>query len=117
MKKLISAIIAFVFFVQCTPKDQKIPKDILPIDSMKVIVWQLIEVGDYAKFLKEKDTAIKSLNTAYFNQVLKLHHLNKQVFFKNFNFYQSHPYFNTLLFDSVNAYGARQKLIINRFRQ
>ena len=34
---------------------------------MKIIVWHLIEAGDYATSLKEKDTTIKSLDTKYFS--------------------------------------------------
>jgi uncharacterized protein DUF4296 len=117
MSKIFIAIILFVFFVQCTPEDKKIPSEILPVDTMKIIVWHLIEAGDYATSLKEKDTTIKSLNTKYFSEVLKLHHINKENFFKSFNFYQSHPYFNNVLFDSVNAYASRQRNQIYKSRQ
>jgi hypothetical protein len=89
MSKIFIAIIISVFFVQCTPQNKKIPSDVLPVDSMKIIVWHLIEAGDYATTLKEKDTLIKSLDTKYFSEVLKLHHLDKKSFFKSFNFYQS----------------------------
>ncbi len=91
--------------------------EILPVDSMKIIVWHLIEAGDYSTFLKEKDTTVKSLDTKYFSQVLKLHHIDKNKFFKSFNYYQSHPYFNNILFDSVNAYASRQRNEIYKHRQ
>ena len=84
---------------------------------MKVIVWNLIAAGDYATSLKEKDTLIKSLDTKYFSEVLKLHHLDKNNFFKSFNFYQQNPYFNNILFDSVNAYASRQRNQIYKLRQ
>lgn len=109
MSKLSVVIIILMFFVGCTPRDKKIPSEILPVDSMKIIVWHLIEAGDYATFLKEKDSTIKSLDTKYFSEVLKLHHMDKNSFFKSFNFYQSNPYFNNILFDSVNAYASRQR--------
>jgi hypothetical protein len=117
MSKIFLAIIISFFFVRCTPEDKKIPSEILPVDTMKIIVWHLIEAGDYATSLKEKDTTIKSLDTKYFTEVLKLHHLNKGNFFKSFNFYQTHPYFNNVLFDSINAYASRQRNQIYKFRQ
>lgn len=116
MKKILIIIIPFILFFNCTPEDKKIPKDVLPVDSMKIIVWHLIEAGDYASSLKEKDSTIKSLNTIYFSEVLKLHHLDKESFLKSFKFYQTHPYFNTLLFDSVNTYASRQRNNIYKFR-
>ena len=109
MNKISVAIIILLFFVRCTPQDKKIPSEILPVDSMKIIVWHLIEAGDYATSLKEKDTTIKSLDTKYFSEVLKLHHIDKPSFFKSFNFYQSHPVLNKVLFDSINAYASRQR--------
>ena len=51
MKKLIY-LLALLFFYACTPKDKKIPKEILPVDSMKIIVWQLIQAGD--RYFKRK---------------------------------------------------------------
>ena len=117
MSKLFVAITILLFFAGCTPQDKKIPSEILPVDTMKIIVWHLIEAGDYATSLKEKDSAIKSLDTKYFSEVLKLHHIDKPAFFKSFNFYQSNPYFNNILFDSVNAYASRQRNQIYRNRQ
>lgn len=117
MKKIIYLFAVIILFARCTPKDKKIPKEILPVDTMKIIVWQLIEAGDYATYLKGKDTTIKSLNTAYFSQVLKLHKLDKKSFFKSFNFYQTHPYFNGILFDSVNAFAQRQRNQIYKYRE
>jgi Domain of unknown function (DUF4296) len=117
MRKISIAIIISIFFIRCTPEDKKIPAEILPLDSMKIIVWNLIEAGDYATSLKEKDTTIKSLNTKYFTEVLKLHHINKDNFLKSFNFYQTHPFFNNVLFDSVNAYASRQRNQIYKQRQ
>lgn len=94
----------------CTPKDKRIPKDILPVDSMKIIVWHLMEAGEYSAYLKEKDSTMKTFNTTYFAEVLKLHHLDKNDFVKSFNFYQNNPYYNDILFDSVNAYATRQRV-------
>ena len=84
---------------------------------MKIIVWHLIEAGDYASSLKSKDSTIKKLNTAYFSGVLKLHHLDKATFLKSFNYYQAHPNFNGILFDSVNAYAQRQRSEMFKIRQ
>ncbi len=117
MNKFFIIIIISFFFIRCTPKDEKIPPEILPMDSMKVVVWNLIEAGEYATFLKEKDTTLKSVNTKYFSEVLKLHRIDKINFFKSYNFYQSHPYFNNILFDSVNAYSLRQRNQIYKSRQ
>ena len=117
MKKGIFLIINFIILLSCTSKDKKIEKGIIDIDSMKVIIWHLVEAGDYATSLKSKDSTIKLLNTTYFSAVLKLHHLDKATFLKSFNYYQAHPNFNGILFDSVNAYAQRQRNEMYKLRQ
>lgn len=109
MRKCILPVLIFLFAVSCATNDTKVPKDILPVDKMKTIVWDLIQTGEYANSLKEKDTTKKSLNTSYFSQALQLHHISKTDFFKSYNFYEKHPVLNKELFDSVNAYAQRQR--------
>ena len=101
---------SLILLFSCSTKDTKIPKEIMAIDSMKTIVWDMIHAGAYATYLKESDTTKKtSFNTAYMAAVLKLHKISKQDFFKNFSYYQQHPALNKLLFDSINAYAERQR--------
>jgi hypothetical protein len=109
MKKCLVCICCVAFCFACTPADKKIPPDILPIDTMKVLIWEMTQAGEYAGYLRERDTTIKSLNTAYFSAVLKLHHLEKNKFYTSFHFYQAHPTINKILMDSVSAYSSRQR--------
>ena len=109
MKRCLACIIFLCAFAACTVEEKKIPKDIMPVDKMKTIVWDMIQAGAYASYLKENDTTIKRNNTAYFAEVLKLHNINKADFFKSFSFYQKHPVLNKELFDSVNAFAQRQR--------
>lgn len=111
MRKLLtcSFVILVFVFAACTPEDEKVPDKILSIDSMKVIMWDLSQAGAYASFLKEKDTAVKKFNTAYFAEALQIHHLSKEAFFKSFDFYQKRPLLNKQLFDSVSAYAQRKR--------
>ncbi|MBV9962944.1 MAG: DUF4296 domain-containing protein [Parafilimonas sp.] len=109
MSKYALFLLIFCFITSCTPEDKKIPKDILPIDSMKLIVWDLTRAGAYASALSEKDTTKKSIGAVYLAEVLNLHKISKPDFFKSFDFYQTHPLLNQQLFDSVNAYAQRQR--------
>lgn len=117
MKHYLFYCIILYAFAACTPEDKKIPKDILPVDKMKLIVWDMTQAGAYASYLHEKDTSKKKLNTAYFVEVLKLHNISKADYFKSFNFYQSHPLLNQQLFDSVNDYAQRQRAELYKKRQ
>ncbi len=109
MKNAWFCCVIFFAFMCCTPEDKKIPKDIMPVNKMKLVIWDLMQAGDYASYLKDKDSSLKRVNTVYLAEVLKLHKISKTDFFKSFNFYQSHPLLNQALFDSVNAYAQRQR--------
>ena len=43
MRHYLFCYIIFYAFAACTPEDKKIPKDILPIDKMKLIVWDMTQ--------------------------------------------------------------------------
>ncbi len=102
--------IAFLFvFSACGTEDKKIPDNVMPVDKMKLVMWDLLQAGNYATIQKEKDTSIKQLNTAYMAQVLQLYKISKDDFFKSFDYYQTHPELNKILFDSINAYSQRKR--------
>jgi hypothetical protein len=117
MKARLACISSLILSLACTPEDQKIPSDILPIDSMKVLIWQMTMASEYAMHQKEEDTTIKTLNTAYFSEVLRLHHIDKNTFTHSYDFYQSHPALNKILFDSVTIYSEKQRAQIYKKRQ
>jgi hypothetical protein len=108
MKPFFTAILVFTF-ISCSNRDTTIPKDVLPVNKMKLIVWDLVQAGAYASTLSEKDTSEKNLNTAYLAEALKMHQISKEDFFKSFDFYQQHPVLNKQLFDSITAYSQRQR--------
>ena len=109
MNKWLLMLLTAVGIISCTSEDKRVPKDILTIDSMKLIVWDLTQAGAYATLISEKDTTKKKLSAVYLAEVLKLHKISKPDFFKSFDFYQTHPLLNKQLFDSVNAYAQRQR--------
>jgi hypothetical protein len=109
MKKGLVFVLMMTACVACTSGDKKIPKNILPVDKMKLIIWDLTQAGSYASYLKDRDTSIKHLNTMYMAEVLKMYHISKEDFFKSFTYYQSDPSLNKILFDSISAYAQRQR--------
>jgi hypothetical protein len=117
MRKCLLLVIIFCVFISCTSEDNKIPKDILPLNKMKLIVWDMTQAGEYALYLQQKDTTKRKYTTTYLTEVLKLYKINKEDFFKSFRYYQSHPILNQQLFDSVSAYAQRQRIELYKKRQ
>jgi hypothetical protein len=112
MKRGLVFVLIITAFYACSSGDTKIPKDVLPVNKMKQIIWDLTQAGSYASYLKDKDTSVKHLNTMYMAEVLKMYHISKDDFFKSFKYYQADPSLNKVLFDSVSAYAQRQRAVM-----
>lgn len=107
--KYLFCVMLMLALIACGTEDKEIPENVMPVDKMKLVMWDLLQAGNYATIQKEKDTSIKQFNTAYMAQVLQLYKISKDDFFKSFDYYQTHPELNKILFDSINAYSQRKR--------
>ncbi len=104
------ALCIFIFLYACTSSDRTIPSDVIPLNEMKLLVWDMMQAGELADVYKENDTTeILDTTTQIYKQVLTLHKTDKQKFYNSFAYYEDHPLLNKQLFDSVLAYGNRQR--------
>ncbi len=109
----------FLFFIFLTGllvacnADKSRPADVLPVDSMKVIVWDLMQGGELAsiQYPGYRDSFNKK-SMVLFERILAGHGLDKNSFFKSFDYYGQNPDENKILFDSIQAYGNRQRIKI-----
>lgn len=109
--KLLRVCITICVFVSCS-RSNEIPENILPVNKMKVLVWDMIQAGAYESSLIENDSSLKKINTSYLSAVLSLHKIKKEDFFTSYNFYQQNPVRSKMLFDSVSAYAQRQRSVL-----
>lgn len=112
LKKIFSSlsfIIAISFFaVACSGNDT--PADLIPLDKMKVITWDMMRAGELAQDLYAKDTTTISQKTMQlYQKVFAVHGITKENFYQSTKYYQSHPDLNQILIDSVSAYSARKR--------
>lgn len=108
MKRLL--LFSLLIFSACHSQKQEIPKDILPVDSMKFVVWDMIQGGELAaiQYPAFKDS-FNTKSRQLYQQILAAHGLDKNTFFKSFDYYSRHPDQNKILFDSISAYANRQR--------
>src|SRR3954451_3723783 len=108
MKKL-SSFIFILLLISCSAGDE-MPKNILPISKMKVVIWDMSLADAMAnqKYAINKDSQ-RMMVTGLYSKIFSLHQINKSTFYKSFAYYEAHPTVMQTLFDSVNAYGNRQK--------
>lgn len=88
-----------------------IPKDVIPIDKMKFIMYDVLYAQEAAQLsVDAKDTAAtKSKTFELYDQVFAIHKITRQDFDRSFKFYEAHPDKIKILFDSVANYGNRKK--------
>ncbi len=94
-------------------KSKPINKNILPINTMKLVMWDILKADEWYTQTAIRDTLHKRLdeNFQIYEQVYKIHHITKQQFYSSYKFYETHPdQFKTLI-DSVIAVGDRDKVI------
>jgi len=111
--KHILLLVALGCCFSCT--SNKIPSDILGIDKMKTIIWDMTRAGmlsreQYKKQLIKKDSASYFIKTKEnYQQVFNIYGITKDEFYKSYKYYLDHPDKNKILMDSVSAYSNRQR--------
>lgn len=105
--KLPAFFFIFCFYAACT-SDSKIPNDVIGIDKMKLVMWDMIRAGElvHNNFWKDSVT-IKT--TQSFQQVFSIHSISKDEFYKSYKYYEEHPDKNKILMDSITAYANRKR--------
>ena len=89
-----------------------IPKDIIPPDSMQVIMKDVIVAAEYSSMYLAKDSLKKDKvksNQDLLEAVFQIHHISKDKFLTSLHFYQSRPDLNKQIFDSLSAYANRKR--------
>jgi len=100
-------VLMFVFF-SCNTEE-----DILPINEMKPIMWDLLTADEWFNqtAITDSTARLKQKNTQLYNQIFEKYKITKKQFYNSYNYYQMHPTELKVLIDSVENYGSRIKNI------
>jgi hypothetical protein len=103
-------VIAIAMFA-CKGKQKN--TNIIPVSSMKFILWDILKADEWYTQTAIRDTLHKRLdeNFQIYEQVYKIHHISKAQFYTSYKFYETHPDQFKILIDSVLAVGERDKVI------
>jgi Domain of unknown function (DUF4296) len=86
-------------------------KKVLPIQQMKVVMWDIITTDEWMKLSATKDSSIllKKENISLYNKIFGLHKISKDEFYNSYEYYQAHPNEMKILLDSVAAFGIKKR--------
>jgi hypothetical protein len=106
-----AAFFSVLFFVACSDRTG-IPNDIIPTDSMQVILKDVVMASEYAAHHISKDSLNrhKTLsNEELLDAIFQIHHISRDQFKKSLGFYESRPDLSKKIFDSLSAYAGRHQ--------
>jgi hypothetical protein len=109
--KRLTVFFLAVFITACSNRTG-IPNDIIPPDSMYIIMKDVIIANEYSVQYLSKDSLRRDklkANQDLFEAIFKLHHTTRAEFKNSLNFYESRPDLNKMIFDSLAAYASRHK--------
>lgn len=99
----------FFFFSSCRLSSSR--NEIIGIDSMKSIMWDMIRADEYYLRIIAKDTLAikKKVNIRLYEEVFSIHHTSKKQFDDSYKYYAAHPDQYKRLVDSLDAFSYREK--------
>jgi hypothetical protein len=107
--RIITAITFCLLMVSCA-SDDDVPRDVIPVEQMKFIVYDVLRAQEVAMLTSAKDSTKTKIKAAeLMQQVFAIYKISKDDFYKSFKFYQSHPDNIKILFDSVSNYANRKR--------
>ena len=88
------------------------PKNVLPVNTMKVVMFDMLKADDWYARILVGDTLMQRVkeDIPLYEQVFAVHKLTKKQFFDSYHYYESHPVAYKELIDSLESYANKQKL-------
>lgn len=110
MKK--SMVYAGLLLLLFACSNKKLPAGIIPADSMKLIIWDMLRADQLAVTQSMADTGKikKDYHLELYQQVFTIHHTTRDEFYKSYRYYLAHPDINKVLNDSLTSYGERKRV-------
>ncbi len=110
MRKAIFISSVFIYF-SCS--QNPLPKDILAVDEMEKVVYDLMQADEYLNnfVIKDSSVDIKKKRSIFYAQIFKLHNTSRKEFYTSYKYYQQHPDLQKTLFDSLSAKAGRRKTL------
>ena len=102
----LAPLVLFAFIISCSNRTG-IPKDILPPDSMELVMRDVLMASQYSAQYLAKDSLKPDkwkANQQMLEDIFKIHHITKETFKQSLKFYESRPDLNKKIFDSLSVY-------------
>ena len=112
MRLLIGACICLAVLLQPGCSNETNTPVIIPEDSMKLIVWDMIKADEwFSKRIMQDSTAIRNKeDIKLYEMVFKVHGVTRERFFTSYRYYEGRPVSFKRMLDSLDAFANRERL-------
>lgn len=110
LSKKYLVVFVVLLIVACQSK-VAVPKDIISLNDMKLLMWDIAQADAYSTQYVARDSAknIKAETIKLYQQVFALHKTDKNQFVKSIKYYEANPEKQKILLDSLLQYANRVK--------
>ena len=86
-------------------------EQLLDINEMKVIVWDMLKADELYTVQQVKDStlSIQKKNLEYYEKIFAYYKISRSTFYKSFTYYEAHPQQMKVLLDSIDQYATRER--------
>ncbi|BDQ10894.1 DUF4296 domain-containing protein [Sediminibacterium sp. TEGAF015] len=116
MRKLFYSLIVLLA-IACG--GEKVPSNILSVNEMSKIMWDMMKMDEYYLRITAKDTLnlrIKE-NIRLYEQVFNSYGIERKKFYDSYHYYEAHPKQFKILIDSIDVIAGRERNLINQKSQ
>jgi len=107
MTRVLIVFLLPVILISCGKKQ---PGEILSVNQMQAIQWDLMRADELVDYYRISDSLypVEQRRLTYYDKVFSLHHTNKAVFTKSLNYYTARPAELKQIIEGVQSKGEKQ---------
>jgi hypothetical protein len=112
-------LILFLFFWLTSCSGNRLPKNILPPEKMKLVMWDLSLSDELVNYHSARDSAWmgNGKHREYYEKVFAIHKISQEDFARSLEYYESHPPLLKTVLDSMQKYGERKLSVYDTIKR
>ncbi len=111
MRVTVVLCISFLLFMQMSCNNGP-SKAVIPIDSMKLIMWDMMKADEWfsRKVIKDTNANRNKEDVKLYEMVFKVYGITKERYYSSYRYYEGRPVSFKRLIDSLEAYANRERI-------
>lgn len=111
MRLMICACILLLLFIQTSCRNET-KTVIIPVDSMKLIMWDMMKADEWfnRKLIQDTNAIRNKEDVKMYEMVFKVHGVTRERYFASYRYYEGRPVSFKRLLDSLDALANRERL-------